>query len=61
MRHLAIIADGNRRWAQALGLSPKLGHTQGLTVIERCCSWALDNELPFLTVYCFSTENWKRS
>lgn len=60
MRHLAIIADGNRRWAAANGLPAEMGHTQGLVAIERCCEWAMDRGVPFLTVYCFSTENWGR-
>ena len=61
MKHLAIIADGNRRWAVANGLPPELGHAQGLTAIERCCEWAMDRPVPFLTIYCFSTENWGRT
>lgn len=60
MRHLAIICDGNRRWAAANGLPPEAGHAQGLTAIERCCEWAVERDIPFLTVYCFSTENWGR-
>ncbi len=42
MRHLAIIADGNRRWAAANGLPPEVGHTQGLVAIERCCEWCME-------------------
>lgn len=61
MRHLAIICDGNRRWAAANGLPPEAGHAQGLTAIERCCEWAVERGIPFLTVYCFSTENWGRA
>lgn len=60
MKHLAIIADGNRRWAAANNLPVKFGYLQGLTAIERCCGWAIDNKVPHLTVYCFSTENWNR-
>lgn len=60
MKHLAIIADGNRRWAAANNLPVKIGYLQGLTTIERCCSWALKNNVQHLTVYCFSTENWAR-
>jgi len=60
LRHLAIIADGNRRWANANGLPINMGYIQGLTVIENCCHWAIQNDIPYLTVYCFSTENWKR-
>lgn len=60
MRHLAIICDGNRRWAAANGLPPEAGHAQGLTAIERCCEWAVERGVPYLTAYCFSTENWGR-
>ena len=60
MRHLAIIADGNRRWAAAQGLPKEAGHAQGLNVIERCCEWAISRDVKMLTVYCFSTENWGR-
>lgn len=60
MRHLAIIADGNRRWAAAQGLPKEAGHAQGLNVIERCCEWAISRGVKMLTFYCFSTENWGR-
>lgn len=60
MRHLAIIADGNRRWAAAQGLPKEVGHAQGLNVIERCCEWAISRGVKMLTFYCFSTENWGR-
>lgn len=60
MKHLAIIADGNRRWAKANGLPINMGYVQGLTIIENCCDWAIKNNIPYLTVYCFSTENWNR-
>ena len=61
MRHLAIICDGNRRWARANGLPPNAGHAQGLVAIERCCDWAIERGVYFLSLYCFSTENWRRS
>ena len=61
MRHLAIICDGNRRWARLNGLPPSTGHAQGLTAIERCCGWAIERGICYLTVFCFSTENWHRS
>ena len=60
MRHLAIIADGNRRWAAAQGLPKEAGHAQGLNVIESCCEWAISRDVKMLTFYCFSTENWGR-
>lgn len=61
MRHLAIIADGNRRWAAQNGLPKEAGYLQGLTAIENCCLWAIRRGIPYLSVYCFSTENWKRT
>lgn len=60
MNHLAIIADGNRRWAAQHGLPFEFGYQQGLTVIERTCDWAIQNNVKFLSFYCFSTENWSR-
>ena len=60
MRHLAIIADGNRRWAASQNLPKEAGHAQGLNVIERCCEWAISRDVKMLTIYCFSTENWGR-
>lgn len=61
MTHLAIIGDGNRRWAKANGLPPEAGHAQGLTAIERCCEWAVERGVHYLTMFCFSTENWGRT
>ena len=60
MNHLAIIADGNRRWAVNHSLPSQSGYLQGLVSIENCCDWAINNKIQFLTVYCFSTENWGR-
>ena len=60
LKHIAIIADGNRRWAELQDLPIEFGYTQGLVTIENLCTWALENNIPYLTVYCFSTENWKR-
>lgn len=61
MKHLAIIADGNRRWATANDLPNRSGYLQGLVTIENCCNWAIKNNVSYLTVYCFSTENWGRA
>ena len=60
MKHIALIADGNRRWAKENGLPWETGYLQGLTAIERCCDWAIDRNIEYLTIYCFSTENWGR-
>lgn len=58
--HIAIIMDGNGRWAKARGFPRKFGHRQGAenmrSIIEEC----LDLGIPYLTLYAFSTENWKR-
>jgi undecaprenyl diphosphate synthase len=60
MNHLAIICDGNRRWARSNRLPIEAGYVQGLTVVEGCCKWAIKNAVRYLTVYLFSTENWSR-
>lgn len=61
MEHLAIIADGNRRWAKENNLPKATGYSQGLMVIENCCDWAIENNIKFLTIFCLSTENLKRT
>ena len=60
-KHIAIIMDGNRRWARERGLDPKLGHKAGAETLERIASFANQIGLKYLTVYAFSTENWKRT
>lgn len=60
IQHIALIADGNRRWAKENGLPWETGYLQGLTAIETCCEWAISREVKYLTIYCFSTENWGR-
>jgi undecaprenyl diphosphate synthase len=60
VKHLAIIADGNRRWARQNGLSIKQGYFYGLETIEKICDWAIENNINFLSFFCFSTENWGR-
>ena len=59
-RHVAIIMDGNGRWANALGLLRSAGHTAGVKTLKRILQTAVDLNLEALTVYAFSTENWKR-
>lgn len=61
LRHLGIIADGNRRWAKARGLPSMEGHKKGLDAIERLVKAAADTDIEYLTFYVFSTENWGRS
>ena len=60
-KHIAIIMDGNRRWAKEKGLDPKLGHKAGAETLEKIAAYANDVGLQYLTVYAFSTENWKRT
>lgn len=60
-KHLAIIMDGNRRWARARGLKPFDGHRAGYKKIGDVLKWCRDAGVKILTLYAFSTENWKRS
>lgn len=60
-KHIAIIMDGNRRWAKARNLNPSLGHKEGAEVLKKIAKYANKKEIKYLTVYAFSTENWKRS
>jgi len=60
-KHIAIIMDGNRRWAKAKGLDPKLGHKEGAKTLEKIVRYANKIGLGYITVYAFSTENWKRT
>ena len=60
-KHIAIIMDGNRRWAREKGLEPTLGHKAGAETLEKIASYANQIGLKYLTVYAFSTENWKRT
>ena len=60
LRHLAIIMDGNGRWAEARGLPRKEGHLAGAYKLRELCSWCIELSVPILSVYAFSTENWKR-
>ena len=59
-RHIAIIMDGNGRWAKQRGLPRTAGHAAGAETFRRVATYARDIGLEFLTVYAFSTENWKR-
>lgn len=60
-KHIAIIMDGNGRWAKKRGLPRKAGHKAGAEALEKIISAARELGLSHLTVYAFSTENWKRS
>lgn len=59
--HVAIILDGNGRWAKKRRLPRKAGHVAGSKTVEQICEDAYDLGIQYLTVYAFSTENWKRS
>ena len=60
-RHIAIIMDGNRRWARGQGKSASYGHKAGARTLEKIVRYANKIGLEYITVYAFSTENWKRS
>ncbi len=58
--HIAIILDGNRRWAQESGLKPWMGHYYGADKTKNVLKWCLDLNVKSITLYAFSTENFKR-
>ena len=58
--HVAIILDGNGRWAKAKGLPRNYGHMEGAKTVEKICEEAYKMGIQYLTVYAFSTENWNR-
>lgn len=60
-RHVAIIMDGNRRWAAARGLPSIAGHVQGVEAIRPIVKAAPDRGIEVLSLYVFSTENWRRT
>lgn len=59
--HIAIIMDGNRRWAKEHNVPIQMGHKEGAKTIEKIVKYANQIGLKYITVYAFSTENWKRS
>src|SRR3989442_14771262 len=59
-RHIAIVMDGNRRWARGHHLPVIAGHRQGVETIRRTVRAARDRGVEYVTLYSFSTENWKR-
>lgn len=60
-KHIAIILDGNGRWAKKRGLPRSMGHKEGCVTVEKTVEIAARMGVEYLTVYGFSTENWKRS
>ncbi len=59
-RHIAVIMDGNGRWAKKRGLPRTLGHAAGAEAFRRIANYSKEIGIEYLTVYAFSTENWKR-
>ncbi len=59
-QHVAIILDGNGRWAKAKGMPRNYGHAQGAKNVETICRAAYNMGIHYITMYAFSTENWKR-
>ncbi len=59
-KHVAIIMDGNGRWAQKRGLPRSAGHRAGMERVREAIDVCLEYQIPYLTLYAFSTENWKR-
>lgn len=59
--HIAIIMDGNRRWARQKNLDIREGHKKGAETLEKIAKYCNKIGIKYLTVYAFSTENWKRS
>ena len=61
LEHIAIILDGNRRWASEKELNPWLGHKKGAETVEQLLDWCEKLGVKFVTLYTFSTENFRRS
>ena len=60
-QHIAFICDGNRRWAEARGLPPLMGHRAGIANFENLVDWFIARGVSTITFFIFSTENWNRS
>ncbi len=60
VKHVAIIMDGNGRWGIKHRKSRNLGHKEGLKAVEKIIKTTIKNKIKYLTLYAFSTENWKR-
>ena len=59
-KHVAIIMDGNGRWAKSFGKSRVFGHRSGVSTVQNIVEIAVQKEIEYLTLYAFSTENWGR-
>ena len=60
LNHVAIIMDGNGRWGMKYKNSRNAGHKAGLATVEKIIKETIKNQIKYLTLYAFSTENWKR-
>lgn len=60
-KHVAIIMDGNRRWAREKGIPQLFGHKKGYDAVEHIIAHAIEKQIPYITFWAFSTENWDRS
>lgn len=60
LKHLAIVMDGNRRWAKAKGFLAKLGYSQGVKTLQKIMKVCIEENISNLSLFAFSTENWKR-
>ena len=61
LRHVAIVPDGNRRWSKLHGVPALEGHRRGAETMHRVVDYLIDRQVKYLTVWGFSTDNWKRS
>src|SRR3990167_157953 len=61
IKHLGVIMDGNRRWARRSGMPASFGHRQGVNPVKTTIKFCLKHNIPYLTLYAFSLENFKRS
>ena len=60
LRHVAIIMDGNRRWARSRGMPPLFGHQRGAEAVRRTVEGCRERNIHYLTLFAFSSENWRR-
>ena len=60
LNHVAIIMDGNGRWGLKYKGSRNAGHKAGLNTVEKIIKYSIKKKIKYLTLYAFSTENWKR-
>ena len=61
LQHIAVVMDGNGRWAKNKGMPRTAGHTEGLKTVKKIVKAVSDLGIPYITLYTFSTENWKRT